>query len=317
MFQGREGLNVTLVTAVIPAWNAEGTIDATLSSVRTQTHRELEIIVVDDGSTDGTRERVRRHVAVDPRVRLVEQPNSGVAAARNRGIAEASSGYIAPVDSDDLWHPEKIARQLKLIEGSPDVGFVCTAYSVLDEAGRVVMEYGGNVPRSHQFLDLCARNFIGNGSSALIRRSAIERCGGYDESLRRRCAQGCEDLKLYLCIAEHSRIAMIRSPLTGYRQLADNMSSDVDQMLRSFDLVASEFCERRPELRRRFAAHRTYMICWLANRMARSGRWRTTFLLGMQLFASPSPALMNALAAAVARRYRRRSYNLERSGDAF
>ena len=79
---------MTLVTAIIPAFNAQATIGATLASVRAQTHAELEIIVVDDGSTDGTRAEVLRHSAVDPRVRLVEQSNGGVAAARNRGIAD-------------------------------------------------------------------------------------------------------------------------------------------------------------------------------------------------------------------------------------
>ncbi len=298
---------MTLVAAIIPAHNAERTIDATLASVRAQTHRALEIIVVDDGSTDGTRERVERHAAADARVRLVEQPNRGVAAARNRGVAEASADYIAPIDSDDLWHPEKIARQLELIVDRPQVGLVCTAYSVLDEAGDVTMEFGGSLPRTHQFLDLCRRNFIGNGSSALIRRSAIDQAGGYDESLRRQGAGGCEDLKLYLSVAEHHRIEMIALPLTGYRQLPDNMSSDAKQMLRSFDRVAGEFCRRRPELRSRFDAHRTYLICWLAHRMARAGRWRTAAGLGGQLLARPSAALPQAIAAAGLKRWRLRS----------
>nr|WP_294170432.1 glycosyltransferase family 2 protein [uncultured Sphingomonas sp.] len=301
------------MTAIIPAHNAEGTIDATLASVRAQTHRELEIIVVDDGSTDGTRQRVRSHAAADSRIRLVAQANGGVAAARNRGIAEASAHYLAPVDADDVWHPDKIARQLALIENSSEVGLVCTAYSVLDEQGRVTMESGGSSPRNHQFLDLCERNFIGNGSSALLRRSAIEGCGGYDESLRRQGAQGCEDLKLYLCIAEHHRIEMIRSPLTGYRQLPDNMSSDAGQMLRSFDLVAAEFCRRRPELRARFAAHRTYLICWLAHRALKAQRWRQTLELSTQLFTRPSRALPQAFAAAAGRRVKRLPLTFKRA----
>ena len=296
---------MTLVTAIIPAFNAQATIGATLASVRAQTHRDLEIIVVDDGSTDDTRAEVLRHAAADPRVRLVEQPNGGVAAARNRGMAESSALFIAPIDADDLWRPDKIARQLALIEAQPEVGLVSTAYSVLDGAGRVTMEFGGAVPRTHQFLDLCRRNFIGNGSSALMRRSVAEALGGYDETLRRRGAQGCEDLKLYLAVAEHHQIAMIRSPLTGYRELPGNMSSDAQQMIRSFDLVAEEFCARRPELSSRFAAHRTYMVCWLAHRMTKARRWSTALQVGAQLFARPSPAFPHAVATAAVRRVRR------------
>ena len=296
---------MTLVSAIIPAYNAASTIDATLSSVRSQTHQELEIIVVDDGSTDDTIATAARHSEADSRVRIVQQVNRGVAAARNRGVAEAKAEFVAPVDADDLWQPQKIARQLKLIEHRPEVGLVCTAYSVLDEDSQVTMRCGGALPRTNQFLDLCRRNFIGNGSSALMRRSTVEECGGYDESLRPRGAQGCEDLKLYLCIAERHRIEFIRSPLTGYRQLAGNMSSDAEQMLRSFDLVADEFCARRPELRPHFKAHRTYMISWLAHRMLVSKRWSSVARLSLQLVARPSPALPGAIVSAAARRVAR------------
>src|SRR5579863_7666011 len=92
-----------LVTVVIPAYNAAHTIDETLRSARYQTHRNLEILVVDDGSKDATPEVVARHAVIDARIRLIVQENAGVAAARNRGIAEAKSDLIAPLDADDLW----------------------------------------------------------------------------------------------------------------------------------------------------------------------------------------------------------------------
>jgi len=301
---------LTLVSVIIPAYNAASTIDATLASVRAQAHSDLEIIVIDDGSTDGTVDRVSAHAEVDARVRLLQQANGGVAVARNRGVAEAKAEFVAPVDADDLWHPQKIARQLELIRHRPEVGLVCTAYWVLDADGRVTMRCGGSLPRTNQFPDLCRRNFIGNGSSALMRRSMVQECGGYDETLRLRNGQGCEDLKLYLCISERQRIEFIRSPLTGYRQLSGNMSSDAEQMLRSFDLVADEFCARRPELRSRFNAHRTYMIVWLVHRMMLSTRWRSVATLSRQLVARPSWALPVAIASAATRRIAR---NLERT----
>src|SRR5437879_4343856 len=95
-----------LVTVVIPAFDAARTIAETLHSVRSQTHRRLEILVVDDGSNDSTPQIVQRQGVEDRRIRLIQQPNAGVAAARNRGIAEATSDVVATIDADDLWRPE-------------------------------------------------------------------------------------------------------------------------------------------------------------------------------------------------------------------
>lgn len=90
-----------------------------------QTHRNLEIIVVDDGSCDATPEIIQHHADEDPRIRIIRQPNAGVAAARNHAISEAKSDYIAPVDADDLWNPDKIEKQLAaLLSGGPAVGLV-------------------------------------------------------------------------------------------------------------------------------------------------------------------------------------------------
>ncbi|MCW3797367.1 glycosyltransferase family 2 protein [Sphingomonas sp. BN140010] len=291
-----------LVSVIVPAFNAERTIDRTLLSVRSQTHRELEIIVVDDGSFDATAQHVLAQAAEDSRIRLVTQPNNGVAAARNRGIAESCADYVAPIDADDLWHPEKIARQLAAMDGHDEVGLVATAYCVIDEHDRVVAEIGGRPPRRTGFKDLCRRNFIGNGSSALMRRSMVQQVGGYDRTLRARGGQGCEDLKLYLQLAEGSKISFLTDPLTAYRRGPANMSGDTAQMLRSFDMVADEFCGRRPELRQCFNAHRVHMLCWLINGTLRSGSYAHAARLGGHLISTPSLALPHALAGAAKRR---------------
>src|SRR5438045_2856629 len=94
-----------LVTVIVPAYNAGVTIGATLDSIRAQTHTNLEVLVIDDGSTDATAKIVQRHASVDPRIRLIRQSNEGVAAPRNRGIAEARGEYLAPIDADALWRP--------------------------------------------------------------------------------------------------------------------------------------------------------------------------------------------------------------------
>lgn len=293
---------LTLVSVIVPAFNAERTIDRTLASARAQTHAKLEIIVINDGSTDSTEDRVLSHAGEDPRVRLVHQPNGGVAAARNRGIVESRADFLALLDADDLWHPEKIACQLAVLEQRPEVALVATTYSVIDREDRVIAEVGGSMPRETQFLELCRRNFIGNGSSALIRREAVERFGGYDPSLRGRGAQGCEDLKLYLQIAELHDLSLIPEPLTAYRRDSASMSGNTVQMLRSFDLVADEFCRRRPELRPRFNAHRVYMLCWLINGALSCGKYAEGMRLAGQLISTRSLALPGAVRDALGRR---------------
>src|SRR5438874_4376035 len=101
-----------LISVIIPAYNAEQFIERTIDSASQQTHRNLEIIVVDDGSTDQTASIVKRLTKKDRRLRLIRQPNAGVAAARNRGIKESRGDYLAPLDSDDLWHHTKLEKQL-------------------------------------------------------------------------------------------------------------------------------------------------------------------------------------------------------------
>jgi len=174
------------VTVVIPAYNAAATIDETLYSVRAQTHRNLEIIVVDDGSCDTTPQIIQRHADEDPRIRIIWQPNAGVAAARNRAIAEAKSDYIAPVDADDLWNPDKIEKQLAaLLSGGPEVGLVYTWSARINACSVIVNDSPGARHSGVVTYQMCRGNFIGNGSAVLMRKTAIQEAGGYDSGLRR------------------------------------------------------------------------------------------------------------------------------------
>jgi glycosyltransferase involved in cell wall biosynthesis len=240
-----------LVTVVVPAYNAASTIEETLLSVRAQSHAALEIIVVDDGSTDNTAQIVDRHRLADSRVVLIRQPNTGVAAARNAAIAAGKGEFVAPIDADDLWHPQKIEKQLAAMHlGGARVGLVYTWSAILDEHSHVT-QLGG---RYHQQGDvlrtLCEFNMVGNGSSPLMRAEAVRQVGGYDPSLVGRGAQGCEDWALYLAIAERFEFALVPEYLTGYRRLPTSMSADFDQMWRSFGLVEQQVRARRPDLRR-------------------------------------------------------------------
>lgn len=261
------------VSIVIPAFNAERTIAATLRSACQQTYRDIEIIVVDDGSTDRTVDLVNQ--IGDPRIRLLRQENAGVAAARNLAVKQATGSLIAPLDSDDLWHPDKLSRQIKrLIDAGTDTGVVYCWSTDIDE-NDIIFEhrldldlYAGDV-----YAPLVLGNFIGNSSVPLIRKSLLEDIGGWDASLRARKAQGCEDWLLYLTLAERCKFALEPAFLVGYRRVAGAMSSDVPQMLRSSDIILDQVSERHPEIPRKFIrwsraafAHYAAQSYWVTGR---------------------------------------------------
>lgn len=239
-----------LVSVILPAFNAERFIRRAMESVLAQTYALLEVLVVDDGSTDGTAAEVKRFIAEDGRVRLFSQANAGVAAARNLAIRQARGEFIAPIDADDIWFPRKLEKQVQTLRAASDsVALVYTWSVLLDEEERLldgcpVWDVEGDV-----FEALLYRNFIGNASVPLIRRSALGDMS-YDSRLRDQGAQGCEDWDLYLRIAEKHQFRAVREYLVGYRQLHGSMSADFGAMARSHASVISEMQARHPEIPR-------------------------------------------------------------------
>lgn len=273
-----------LVSFVIPAFDARATIDETLRSVRAQTYPAIEILVVDDGSRDDTVRVAEAHAREDGRVRLIRQENAGVAAARNRGIAEARGEYVAPVDADDLCAPERTAKQVAALERrGPAAGLAYTWSALIDENSVIIdatrkPRFEGRVLRN-----LCAANFIANGSAALFRRSALESVGGYDASLRARGAQGCEDLAIYLRIAERYEFAVVPEFLTGYRRTPSSMSSDGIRMHRSFRLVRDEQLRKSPESRDALLRGEKDLLVWLLTMSMRAGQHNQTTRIATKL----------------------------------
>jgi glycosyltransferase involved in cell wall biosynthesis len=301
------------VTVVVPAYNAEATLDETLRSVRAQTHRALEILVVDDGSRDSTPAIALAHAAADPRVRLIRQDNAGVAAARNRGIGEARAALVAPVDADDLWAPAKIERQVATLRrGGPRVALVYTWSALIDQESRVIRLHEATA-EGDVLAQLCRGNLVGNGSAALMRRDAVLEAGGYDPTLRARGAQGCEDLLLYCRIAARHHAAVVPDFLTGYRQTGETMSWDLVTMMRSFRLVAAELRGRHPELHADIEAGEAFAARWLLGRAlwARDLRaawalaWSPNGLLPRRMLAAMAAELGSFAAAVAGRRLRR------------
>ena len=280
-----------LVSVIIPAFNAAPTLEATLRSVLAQSHENLEIIVVDDGSTDAGPDIVARYCAQDSRLRLVRQANAGVAAARNNGWRQARSDLIAFVDADDTWTRDKIARQLAVMQAGGDrMGLVYSWYAMIGADDRVVWIGPGPQYRGQVLDRLLTDNFVGNGSSALVRRAALEAANGFEPALRAANAQGCEDILFYCRVAEHFEFGVVEDYQIGYRQLPDAMSSNLPKMFRSWLLVLAEMKRKHPGKRPLIRKGLAGYARWVTRRAIHKGKPGTVFHLAA-LAASWSPLL--------------------------
>lgn len=237
------------MSVIVPAFNAAAFIAETLDSALAQTYRNLEVIVVDDGSTDDTAEIVAAIASRDSRVRLLRQMNCGVAAARNLAISHARGTLLAPLDADDLWHPDKIEKQVDAMQaGGPRVGLVYAWSSLIDENGGIILRCGHvALHEGDVFPFLVSYNFMGNGSTPLLRRDYVLEAGGYDTTLRARGGE-CEDLMLYLGIAERYEALLVPAFLVGYRISSFNLSSNVARMMRGHELVLEAIRSRHHNL---------------------------------------------------------------------
>ena len=166
-------------SVVIPLYNKRPYVRRAVDSVFAQTHRAFELIVVDDGSTDGGHEALAS--VADARFRLVRQANAGEGAARNRGVAEAREDWVAFLDADDLWLPGHLAETARIIEAFPDSGFVATGVREIADIGELnaVAKTRPNIRRVDYFLE--ASRGIGrvHPSNVSVRRAALIEIGGF------------------------------------------------------------------------------------------------------------------------------------------
>jgi glycosyltransferase involved in cell wall biosynthesis len=233
-----------LVSIILAVCNGEPFVADTLDSVLGQTYQNIEVIVVDDGSTDGTPAVVEACANRDSRVRVICQRNRGVSAARNRGLAVARGQFVATVDSDDLWDPTKIERQVRrMIEGGEHTGLIYCWWVCIDVNG-AVLDWSPRWRIEGDGLEtLLQVNYCGGASVHLFRRKWLEEIGGYDET-----REPCEDWEVALKVAERARVAVEPSVLVGYRRRPGSLSTRTERMWRSHALVMRSAKERRPDL---------------------------------------------------------------------
>ncbi|MBI2048888.1 MAG: glycosyltransferase [Candidatus Liptonbacteria bacterium] len=212
-----------LISIIIPAHNAEKYIKEAVDSALVQTYENVEVIVVDDGSTDGTKNVLEPYVR-DGKIKYVYQKNTGLAGARNAGIRTARGEYIAFLDADDLFLPEKVAEQVKVLEENPDYG-VC--YSDLthftDGQQRKFFHHRYHYPSGNLFELLLHKQFI-NPLTVFARRSVFEKYGMFDETLRR-----SEDWDLWLRWSHAGvKFFYLDKPLAYYRIASGGNLSSVE-----------------------------------------------------------------------------------------
>jgi GT2 family glycosyltransferase len=205
------------VSVIVPAYNGARTILETIRSVQAQTFRDFELIVVNDGSTDGTLE-VLAGVA-DPRLHVFSYENGGLATARNRGMARAAGELLAFVDADDCWTADKLEAQVSALDARPGAGAAYSWTRFVDENGRELrrqkpVHFEGDVYR-----ELLVQNFLCSGSNILVRREVVDRVGGFDPG-----ALQMEDWEFFVRAAGAFPFALVPRYQIIYRYWTQSLS---------------------------------------------------------------------------------------------
>lgn len=230
-----------LVSVIIPTYNRSRIVLRAIESVLHQTFTDYEIIVVDDASSDDTEEVITGRYG-DKIIFIKKAENKGLATARNTGIQASRGVYIAHLDDDDEWLPEKLAAQVKLIRQNPSLGLVYCGYFKVKEDGTTESQVKPE-KRGHIFEELLKQNYIvGSASAALIKKEVLHKAGLFDESL-----SACEDWDLWIRIARHYQVDFVKSPLVRYRVHEHNMHKDIYRMeestFRVLDKYWPEVCQ--------------------------------------------------------------------------
>jgi len=217
------------VSVVMPVHNALPYLDAAVQSILSQSERDFEFVILDDASTDGSRDRLHEWALRDERIRLLEEPNNlGPAVSSQRVAAAASAPIVARMDADDISLPHRLTDQIEVLDNRPDVGVVGGLYDIIDPAGRIVRG-----PELWRLLQPRSVPPFGNGPLT-YRREIFDRVGGY----RREC-EFWEDNDLIQRMAAATRIMVLPYAVYQVRQarVSNRLSADQDRVERAVDLM--------------------------------------------------------------------------------
>lgn len=224
------------VSVVVPTHNRHKLVSQAVDSIRRQRGVSIELIVVNDGSTDGTGAWLECIAATDARIKVVSHTRPlFISAARNAGIAQATGRWVAFCDDDDLWAPDKLATQLRALQ-SGVARWGCTGVVVVDERLEIIGHHhvtGGNV-----LADLLENNEIPTGSSTIVELSLLREMGGFDPALL-----GSEDWDMWIRLALRSPLAAVDRPLIAYRLGMESLSMDVNRMRAGRAIIVERYAE--------------------------------------------------------------------------
>jgi len=251
------------VSVVIPTYNSAGTVVRAIESVLAQTYQNFELIVVDDGSTDDTQQQVQPYLN---RLTYVWQENQERSAARNHGITISRGEFIAFLDADDWWLPQKLEKQVAALESYPTAGIAYTWMFKADRDENILGLLKDNrsnecIPGEEAFVDLAlGRRLTGAGSTALVRRSSLEAAGGFDVAI-----PGPEDWEFCMRIALYGDVVCVPEPLAIYQLWNIPSLSKLDQrnvqekhlqvLEKAFALAQEKGLVINPNLKRQAWAH--------------------------------------------------------------
>jgi glycosyltransferase involved in cell wall biosynthesis len=219
------------VSIVIPFFNAIKYLPETIETVFKQTYSDYEVVIVNDGSTEDIEGWVKK--LNHPKVRLINQENKGCSEARNTGIRQSSGDYIAFLDADDLWHPTKLEKQVRVLDEHPETGLVYTWSDLIDEQGRRTGRTARPTAEGKVWENLIEENLVGGGSVPLIRRGCLEASGLFDQNL----VSFLEDWDLWLRLALLTEFRVVPEALMYYRQLDSSSSMNWSKMEKSFQIM--------------------------------------------------------------------------------
>ncbi len=228
------------ISVIIPVYNGENTIRETIASVLAQTFSELELIIIDDGSTDSTLEVVQS--ISDPRLRVFSYANSGQAASRNRGVSLARGECVSFIDADDLWTPDKLESQWQTLQANPEAAVAYSWTDCIDETGQFSRRGSYISASGDVYAKLLLVDFIESGSNPLIQKDAFEAVGGFDESL-----PAAEDWDLWLRLAQCYRFVAVSVSQIRYRQSPTSWSANVLKQEAGSVKVIESAMARTPE----------------------------------------------------------------------
>jgi glycosyltransferase involved in cell wall biosynthesis len=231
----------SLVSVVTATYNRAHYLPGTIGSVLRQTYPHLEYHVVDDGSTDNTKEVIAPYL-LDPRLKYHVQSNRGQAVARNVGLAHSKGEYLCFLDSDNLWEPDKVESQLREFEANPEADVIYGDIQAIDEAGSPL-----NIPNmkrhSGRITEMLLRDNFVTFNTAMIRRKCYEELGGLDERIFR-----ADDYEFFLRYSTRYRFLYVPKVCVQYRIQRNQISSNKEARFESNRSILENFMAQHPEL---------------------------------------------------------------------